>query len=98
MSEGLAPIYIKPLLELHCSPAKEEHHWFERQYGIDVKSNLVEWGLIERKNAMESSQDYTPSEYQLTEKGTFYVLALTDLPLPQTQWFIPIWERRWPVQ
>lgn len=89
MKTGLAPIYIQPLIELHCSPAKENHHYFERKRGLNVKSDLVEWGLIELKNAMEASQDYIPSEYQLTERGTFYVLALTNLPLPQTKWFIP---------
>ena len=80
-ADGLAPVHIRPLLEIHCLPRKDQQHHVSNRIIMD----LFELGLIEKcLREDESAEVY--SEYTTSERGRVYVEALTNLPLPVQQW------------
>jgi hypothetical protein len=86
----LAPIHLKPLLEIYCSPALGECPHLDR---LKVKSPLDElrlMGLIEiDPRAAPSDLPYEPHGWVTTAKGRAYIEALLHMPLPVAQWVIP---------
>ena len=81
--KGLAPIHIKPLLEIACFPLLEDQHYVTKQAVMD----LFEMGLIEKRDDFGERTD-GHSEYTPSDKGHVYIKALEDVPLPIQIWSV----------
>lgn len=80
---GLAPIHIKPLLEIHCFPLAKDQHYVTKE----VVMELFEMGLIEKyPTDGERAEGY--SDYKTTEKGDVYIRAIENVPLPIQKWSV----------
>ena len=79
--KGLAPIHIKPLLEIACLPMLEDQHYVTKA----IEMELMEMGLIKKyPNAGQRAAEY--SEYKTTNKGDVYIDAICNVPLPVQKW------------
>lgn len=84
----LAPIHMKRLLEIYCSPAKQNcPHLMSSTGSCRPIDELMRWGLIERESIRYIETD--EHGWNVTEKGRVYVEALLRLPLPVQSWSVP---------
>lgn len=87
----LAPMQLKPLLEIYCSPDISQCPHLHRLFGsdpCDVVDELTELGLIEHR-AKERPVNYNPHGYECTQKGRAYVEMLLQTPMPVQRWIAP---------
>lgn len=78
---GLAPIHIQPLLEIHVFPRTEDHSHVTKQAVMD----LFEMGLIEKLPPDEERAE-GDSDYCTTDKGRVYIEAIENVELPIQKW------------
>jgi len=74
----LAPIHIKPLLEVYCFPRDEDRHYCNQH----IYGQLLEMGLIEEPKKLPGDHCI----FQISERGRVHCEALTNVPLPVKQW------------
>jgi hypothetical protein len=88
----LAPIHLKPLLEIYCSPSLDECPHLQRLKVMSPIDELLAMGLIQCDPRVPPSDlPYPKHPWVVTDKGCAYVEALLQMPLPVavTQWSIP---------
>lgn len=85
----MAPIYLKPLLELYASPAAENCPHAAKYTNTVLE--LVACGFVEEDDS-DHRDDYEPIGYRLTGKGKAFVDALCSIPDPVKIWHVPIQE------
>ena len=83
---GLAPIHIKPLLEIHCFPRACDQHYSTSR----IEDELMAMGLIELRKG-DVSSDY--NMYTTSERGRVYIEAIEDVPLPVQIWAVQTREK-----
>ena len=87
----LAPIHLKPLLEIYCSPAMQNcPHLAALQSGGDTLKELRAMGLIE---VPERVVEKWCHGIEVTERGRVYIEALLSVPLPVQVWQVPMSKR-----
>jgi hypothetical protein len=87
----MAPIYLMPLIEIHCFPRRADCPHLMRRYN-EIVYRLAENGLIENKEAAPKpfdGDDQWEHGLVLTEKGKVFVKALQSVPMPVQAWRMP---------
>ena len=80
----MTPLEVEILLHYRCSGRDYREGDFEApavREAIDYFRN--------RTGMLETECNGLGRNYQLTEKGRFYVDAICSIPLPEAQWIIP---------
>jgi hypothetical protein len=91
----MAPIYLMPLIEIHCFPRRADCPHLMRRYN-EIVYTLATTGLIENKlpapiptSTFDGDVDMTEHGLVLTEKGKVFVKALQSVPMPVQAWRMP---------
>lgn len=78
---------LKILLHYYVTPLKLECNMRRLEY---LATFLASGLLQERKGKLTNEAGEEYDEFEISDKGQFYVEALLATPFPQTKYFIPL--------